>query len=100
NEAIQDINRQYRHLDAVTDVISFEEHDPGYLGEIFISIDRLIGQAKEFHHGNERECAFLICHGILHLLGYDHQTPEEEVIMFALQEDILERCGYRRQNNG
>jgi probable rRNA maturation factor len=96
NEEIQKINREYRHLDRVTDVISFaleDNHDIDphlrMLGDIYICIPRMIEQAKAYEHSEKRELAFLVCHGLLHLLGYDHQLPEEEKVMFALQNEIL-----------
>ena len=79
---IHQMNLSYRHLDYPTDVLSFEENEEDYLGEIFICIDKVFEQAKSFEHSNEREFAFLVCHGILHLLGYDHMTKEDEQIMF------------------
>lgn len=100
NDEIRKMNRDYRKIDKVTDVISFEEEEEDYLGEIFISVDRLLEQAKDFNHSPIRECAFLLIHGILHLMGYDHMNPEDEAIMVHLQEEILNRCGYRRENNG
>ena len=102
-QTIQTINRDYRNIDRVTDVISFAFNDdeselghiedgdyPQMLGEIFICVPRALSQAKEIGNTDDRELSFLFAHGILHLLGYDHQTPEEEAIMFPLQEKILE----------
>lgn len=101
DEAIQAINRDYRHIDRVTDVISFAFNDdtselgrisgdvPRLLGEIFIDIPQARRQAKDIGNSEEREFAFLFVHGLLHLLGYDHMTPEDEAIMFPLQERIL-----------
>ena len=99
NQKIQNINKLYRNRDYVTDVISFEstdEEDELYAGEIFLSIDRAIEQAKMYGHSIEREFAFLLCHGILHLHGYDHMIASEEKIMFAKQEEILDKLGYKR----
>ncbi|MCQ2743081.1 MAG: rRNA maturation RNase YbeY [Bacilli bacterium] len=100
---IQEINRDYRHIDKVTDVISFAFNDdkseegiilgddvPKMLGEIFICIPRALEQAKEIGNTADRELRFLFCHGILHLLGYDHMKKEDEEIMFPLQEKILQ----------
>ena len=88
---IQEINNYYRHIDKVTDVISFEEHDEeGYLGEIFICIPKAIMQAKEYNHSLQREFTFLMCHGLLHLHGYDHIKKEDELVMFALQDEIMD----------
>ena len=88
---IQEINRDYRKLDKVTDVISFEEHEEkGYIGEIFICIPKAISQAKEYNHSLQREFTFLMCHGLLHLHGYDHLNEEDEKIMFTLQDEIMD----------
>ncbi|MBP5408175.1 MAG: rRNA maturation RNase YbeY [Bacilli bacterium] len=95
-EEIHKINLDYRHLDRPTDVISFEEFDDDYLGEIFICIDKVYEQAQEFNHSNEREFAFLLCHGLLHLHGYDHMNEEDEKVMFALQEKLLDETIYKR----
>lgn len=97
NEKIQYLNKNYRDKDRVTDVISFAFEDNEkivynnmrFLGEIYICIPRMIEQANEYGHSEERELAFLTIHGLLHLLGYDHMTKEEEEIMFGLQEVVL-----------
>ena len=97
NEKIQSLNKNYRGIDRITDVISFAFEDNEslvynnirFLGEIYICIPRMEEQAKEYGHSKTRELAFLTVHGLLHLLGYDHQTKEEEKIMFGLQEVIL-----------
>ena len=60
-----------------------------FLGEIYICIPRMIEQSIMYHHSETRELAFLTVHGLLHLLGYDHMTKEDEEIMFGLQEVIL-----------
>ena len=90
NKEIHEINREYRHTDRVTDVISFaleDNQDVVYqdfrlLGDIYIAIDVAYDQAIEYNHSREREVCFLATHGLLHLLGYDHMTEEEEKIMF------------------
>ena len=94
---IHQINLDYRHLDRPTDVISFEEFDDDYLGEIFICIDKVYEQANEYQHSNEREFAFLLCHGLLHLHGYDHMNEEDEKVMFALQNQLLDETNYKRK---
>ena len=94
---IQKINKEYRGKDSVTDVISFafEDNDKRVynntriLGEIYICIPRMQKQAQEYGHSETRELAFLGVHGLLHLLGYDHMEKEDEKIMFAKQELIL-----------
>lgn len=98
DERIHDINRNYREIDRSTDVISFALEDseqfytegmPRVLGDIFISIDHAKRQAKEYDHSFYREMCFLFTHGLLHLLGYDHMVEEDEKVMFALQDNIL-----------
>ena len=95
-DEIHKINLQYRKLDRPTDVISFEEKEEDYLGEIFICIDKVYEQAVSYEHSNEREFAFLLCHGLLHLHGYDHMNKQDEKIMFDLQDEILDKTIYRR----
>lgn len=97
---IKKINLENRGIDRVTDVISFaledgEEPFLSYrvLGDIYISIPKMKEQAKEYGHSEKRELSFLVVHGLLHLLGYDHIEKEEEEIMFSLQEKILEEEG-------
>ncbi len=97
NKKIKDINKKYRNIDKETDVISFALEDDNtfveipirVLGDIYISIEKAISQAKEYGHSLKRELAFLTVHGILHLLGYDHMKKEDERIMFKKQDDIL-----------
>lgn len=66
------------------------------LGDIIISVPRAIAQSEDYGHSVERELGFLFVHGFLHLIGYDHQTEEEEKIMFAKQEAILQEAGLVR----
>ena len=102
NENIHKINKEYRNIDRVTDVISFancddkENEDKNELGDVFISLERAYEQAKEYGHSEEREVAFLAVHAYLHLCGYDHMTPEDEKEMFSIQEDILNKAGIKR----
>ena len=101
---IREINRDYRGKDSVTDVISFaleDVHDEfsvglRVLGDIFVCIPRMKEQAKSYGHSEKRELSFLIVHGMLHLLGYDHMKKEDEKIMFQKQDDILEHIGITR----
>lgn len=100
-DEIQELNREYRGIDKVTDVISFAFEDTEnklpdsvrVLGDIYICIPRMKKQAKEYGHGEKRELSFLTVHGLLHLLGYDHMSEEEEKIMFSLQDEILDGLG-------
>ena len=98
NNTIQKINKEYRNIDRVTDVISFafEDNDKDLyngirmLGEIYICIPRMKEQTVMYGHSETREIAFLAVHGLLHLLGYDHtKSKEEEKIMFGKQELVL-----------
>ncbi|MFD2992075.1 rRNA maturation RNase YbeY [Fictibacillus nanhaiensis] len=108
-ERIQEINKEYRQKDSVTDVISFAMEEMGedeteiiggeetrFLGDIIICLDVAKEQAEEYGHSLDREMGFLAVHGFLHLLGYDHMNEEDEKRMFGRQEEILEQYGLRR----
>ena len=104
DEEIHEMNKEYRGVDRITDVISFAFEDNNdfvyndirMLGDIFICIPQMKRQAEEFGHSEKRELAFLAVHGILHLLGYDHMNEEDEKVMFALQELILDGQNIKR----
>lgn len=106
DKKIHEINKEYRGIDRPTDVISFALEDEKdmildssmgrILGDIYISLDRCKEQAKEYGHSFLRELAFLSVHGLLHLQGYDHMKPEDEKVMFKLQDDILNSYGITR----
>lgn len=96
SEEIHEMNKQYRNIDRPTDVLSFEEYEDDYLGEIFICEEKVYEQAKSYNHSNEREFAFLLTHGLLHLLGYDHIEKEDEEVMFKKQDELLNKTIYRR----
>ena len=104
DEEIKRLNQTYRKIDRVTDVLSFalcdvlENEMKNSLGDIFIAVDQARRQASEYGHSLKREMAFLAVHGYLHLLGYDHQTKEEEEQMFAKQEAILLQAGLKRES--
>ena len=104
NEGIHELNKQYRNIDRPTDVLSFPQidfendgvdlTDESYkiLGDIVISLERAEEQANEIGHSMEHEAAFLTVHSVLHLLGYDHETgDEDEKEMFARQKKIIEK---------
>lgn len=97
-EEIHRLNNEYRHIDRPTDVLSFEEYEDDSLGEIFICDDKVKEQAKSYEHSLEREFAFLLSHGMFHLLGYDHQDETHEKIMIELQEDLLKNTDYAKIN--
>ncbi len=118
NQEIQEMNQEFRSIDAPTDVLSFpmiEYEMPGefsfleeaedcfhpetgelMLGDIVISKEKVISQAEEYGHSVEREFAFLIAHSMLHLLGYDHMEEEERVVMEEKQRGIMEQLGIMR----
>ena len=104
NERIKEINKTYRNKDSETDVISFafmdEEINPDTdftnYGEIYISLEKAESQSIEYGHSFDRELCFLTVHGLLHLLGYDHMEKEDEIIMFGLQDKILNNLGIER----
>lgn len=114
NKEIQQLNKEYRHIDRPTDVLSFALEEnlsdaptyktdeeiiqdiPIHLGDIIISYPKAYEQAKDYEHSIERELGFLAVHGFLHLNGYDHQNAEDEAIMFGIQEEVLAANGLER----
>lgn len=107
DKEIKEINKTYRNIDSTTDVISFamldnEDLNDKFnseldLGDIFISVDTAIIQAKNLNQSLEVEIRFLFVHGLLHLLGYDHQIESEEEEMFTLQRKIINE--FTKENN-
>src|SRR5215210_724550 len=111
--ALHQLNRDYRNVDAPTDVLSFADDDasdaattafvrppdaPRYLGDLAISYERVVAQAAEYGHSRARELAFLTVHGMLHLLGYDHERgPAEQAAMRAREEVIMQQLGLPRE---
>lgn len=107
NEHIHEINREYRKVDRPTDVISFalnEGDEPeieggapvNVLGDIIISVEKAVEQAKDYGHSVEREVAFLTVHGMLHLLGYDHMEEEDRKEMRQEEDFVMEKLGISR----
>ena len=107
NKEIKKLNSIHRNIDKETDVLSFPMLDefnniennmlhPILLGDIIISIDKAMTQAKDYGHSLERELCFLTVHSMLHLLGYDHIDKDEEKIMFDKQDIILNNLNIRR----
>jgi len=106
SETVKQLNRDYRGVDEPTDVLAFcmlpqKEVDSSFalppdgvtrLGEVIVSYPQAVAQAREQGHSPERELALLIIHGILHLLGYDHEKPKEESKMRERERELLERC--------
>ncbi len=106
DEKMHELNKMYRNIDRSTDVLSFAFEDNNklcynirQLGEIFISIPKMQQQARDYGHSETRELAFLVVHGLLHLLGYDHTLgPEEEKEMFDKQEMVLNEFEETKRN--
>jgi probable rRNA maturation factor len=101
DEAISGLNRDYRGVDASTDVLAFSQLEgeefgadgESVLGDVVISVETATRQAQEHGHGLDDEMDLLLVHGLLHLLGYDHEKPEEEKRMFARQDELLGNPG-------
>lgn len=98
NQYIKKLNKEYRDKDYATDVLTFNDEDKKYLGDVIISYPKIIEQAEEYNHSFKRELYFLITHGFLHLLGYDHIDEYEEKEMFKIQKDLLNNYKIRREN--
>ena len=107
---IRELNRTYRGIDRPTDVLSFPQWEPDeiqsrqpdtapapLLGDVVISWQRAVEQARDYGHSLARELAFLAVHGTLHLLGYDHQDEEAEALMHRITEEILQSVGASRE---
>jgi len=96
NKKIRELNKNFRNKDAATDVLSFPM-DKEIWGDIIISTDKIMEQAKEYGHSRDRELAYLYTHGILHLLGYDHKSSSTKKIMREKEEKILKEVGLERR---
>jgi probable rRNA maturation factor len=89
------INHQYRGKNKATDVLSFSSEDESSIGEIAFCLDVLKKQAKSQGHSLDRELLYMMIHGFLHLLGYDHEkSNREEKLMFKIQDECFERLSY------
>lgn len=106
DEYLQMLNREYRRIDRPTDVLSFAlnegEEDSSdeemLLGDIVISVDRVLSQAQEYGHSETRELAYLAIHGLMHIVGYDHEKPEDKKEMRAAEEEVLHALGITRED--
>lgn len=105
-DGIKELNRDYRGVDSVTDVLSFPQYDdfeeiPGegeiLLGDVVICRERAAEQAREFGHSLDREMIYLFTHSILHLLGYDHMEEEEKREMRLKEEEVMDFLGLSRE---
>ena len=108
-EEIRILNRDYRGVDKVTDVLSFPQFEGAdempqqgelCLGDVVICREKAAGQAEEFGHSFEREIIYFFTHSVLHLLGYDHMTDEDKRQMRQREEEVMEYLGIGRQENG
>ncbi len=123
DEAIHEINREFRSVDRATDVLSFPtvnypagktagacdkhlrlEYDDGLdavmLGDLILSVPHVLAQAEEYGHTPQRECAYLLVHGLCHLMGYDHIEEDDKRRMRAMEEKILSAIGQTRDGEG
>lgn len=106
DHAIRELNAKHRGLDVATDVLSFPLVDvepfalpPGQpvdFGDVVISYPRALEQAEEFGHSVDREVAYLVAHGMLHILGYDHEEDADRERMRAKEEAVLQPLGFTR----
>lgn len=96
DEKMKDFNTRFASKEATTDVLSFPSGLETELGDIFISIDKARAQAEEYGHSLDREIGFLIVHGILHCVGYTHETEDDLEVMIKLQETILNDVNLKR----
>jgi len=109
HKKMTEINKEYRNKDSTTDCLSFPQYSANelsaftnkdyiILGDIVINVEKVKEQAKEYEHTIKREIAFLAVHSLLHLLGYDHESNNNDnELMFKLQENILNKAGFLRE---
>ena len=113
-DEIHQLNRDYRGVDRVTDVLSFpliedlndlqaadeeEETEPVALGDVVICLPRAEEQAREYGHSREREIVYLYVHSVLHLLGYDHMEEEDKQEMRAREEEVMKEVDLQQQSS-
>lgn len=108
DDSIRELNHEHRGHDIHTDVLSFPLHDPNgmrfvlppgepaNLGDVVVSYPRAVAQARDFGHSVERELAYLVAHGVLHVLGYDHEADADRVVMRRKEEEALQPLGFTR----
>ena len=106
DETLRELNRQFRNIDAATDVLSFpsNEIDPDsgelYLGDVIVSYPRAVQQAEDVGHSVNAELQLLVVHGVLHLFGYDHMNEDDKKVMWSIQDAVLMQLGISRGSLG
>lgn len=111
DERIRVVNREQREIDKATDVLSFPGYEKDeweelkaqteelvYIGDIMISKEHAVAQAEEYGHSFEREFCYLLAHGMLHLMGYDHMVEEDKKVMREKEEEIMRKLNLEREN--
>ena len=105
-EEIHMLNREYRNVDSVTDVLSFPQYESAddfpdtgeiIMGDVVICVEKAVEQAEELGHSTERELVYLFTHSILHLMGYDHMEDDEKELMRGKEEAVMDAIGLKRQ---
>ncbi|MDR7870173.1 MAG: rRNA maturation RNase YbeY [Tissierellaceae bacterium] len=105
NEEIKNLNRDYRGVDSETDVLSFPMDDEFHiglplLGDIIISVEKALEQSQEYGHSLERELAYLACHSMFHLMGYDHMELDEKQEMRNKEKEVMKNLGIFKADKG
>lgn len=104
-EEIQELNKIYRGIDKITDVLSFPQYNSLFeipeegtvaLGDVVICLEQAFIQADEYGHSNERELVYLFVHSVCHLMGYDHMNSDEKLLMRETEELIMKKIGLGR----
>ncbi|QDY86879.1 rRNA maturation RNase YbeY [Mycoplasma anserisalpingitidis] len=106
NEEIQKLNKEYRGKDYATDILSFDFGNDGlydtlpfvHLGELVVSYEKVIAQANEFNHSVKREFCYLFTHGLVHLMGYDHEEENERIEMNRIVDEIFNPLNITRED--
>jgi probable rRNA maturation factor len=105
DETMRALNHEHRAIDSVTDVLSFPlwstefvvpPNERVHLGDVAVCFSRAVQQAHDYGHSVERETAYLVAHGVLHILGYDHERPAEFEVMRSKEEEALQPLGFTR----
>ena len=106
SEGIHELNKEFRGIDAPTDVLSFPQFDdladidqkrPYLLGDVVLCTAQAERQAEEYGHSVDRELVYLFVHSMCHLVGYDHMEEDEKAVMRAREEEVLSAIGVKRK---